>query len=392
MEEFFAKLQDWIPALSGALEDPRLRAVLIVLGSFVLAKLVDWVLCALVRRFVGRTKSVLDDQVVHLLHGPIVKTVVLCGFVIAVKQLGLDGAEAAVEPGGAAGDAANATTAGAAPARPIEHSTVRLLQTFILFVWAGFLFRFVKLLLGALSKAEDRAPMIQPRTFPLFDNLAKVLLFGIAVYAAIAIWDLDATGWLASAGVVGLALGFAAQDTLGNLFAGVFIIADAPFSVGDYIVLDSGERGQVAHIGLRSTRILTRDDIEITIPNSVMGAAKITNEAGGPSLKRRIRVPVGVAYGSEVARVKEVLMGVAEAEELICDQPEPRVRFRALGESSLDFELMGWIPHPELRGRTIDALLTAIYDRLLEEGIEIPFPQRDLWVKEWPGSRNPGAE
>ena len=232
--------------------------------------------------------------------------------------------------------------------------------------------------------------MIQPRTFPLFDNLAKVLLFGIAVYAVISVWDLDATGWLASAGVMGLAIGFAAQDTLGNLFAGVFIIADAPFSVGDYIVLDSGERGKVAHIGLRSTRILTRDDIEITIPNAVMGKAKITNEAGGPSLKRRLRVPVGVAYGSDIDRVRELLLELAAAQELFCDQPAPRVRFRALGESSLEFELLGWIPHPELRGRAVDEVLTAIYKRFQAEGVQIPFPQRDLWVREWPGRGNLG--
>ncbi len=367
MDELLAQLEVMVA-------DARLRAVVIVLGSFVVAKIVDWILTWLVRRWVGRTKSVLDDQAVALLHGPIVKTVVLIGFVVATEQLGLDGELAEDE------------------APVIERMTLRALWTLVILVWVGFAFRFIKLLLGALSHADDRAPMIQPRTFPLFNNLGKVLIFGLAVYALIAIWELDATGWLASAGVVGLALGFAAQDTLGNLFAGVFIIADAPFSIGDYIVLDSGERGQVAHIGLRSTRILTRDDIEITIPNAVMGAAKITNEAGGPSLKRRLKVPVGVAYGSDVDRVRELLLEIAEEEELFCADPAPRVRFRALGESSLDFELMGWIPHPELRGRATDAVLTAIYKRFVAEGVEIPFPQRDLWVKEWPGSRNPGDD
>jgi len=109
-------------------------------------------------------------------------------------------------------------------------------------------------------------------------------------------------------------------------------------------------------------------------------------------LKRRLKVPVGVAYGSDVDRVRELLLEIAEEEELFCADPAPRVRFRALGESSLDFELMGWIPHPELRGRATDAVLTAIYKRFVAEGVEIPFPQRDLWVKEWPGSRNPGDD
>ncbi|RMH00976.1 MAG: mechanosensitive ion channel family protein [Planctomycetota bacterium] len=360
-------MNEWLTRLEGWVADARLRAVLIVAGAFLLAKAADLIVCGLLKRLVRRSRTVLDDQAVALLHGPLVKTVVLCGFVVAVKQLGLDGA-AAGEP------------------RPIETVTLRVLQTMILLVWAGFAFRFVRLLLSALAGADDRAPMVQPRTLPLFDNLGKVLVFGLAVYALIAIWDLDATGWLASAGVVGLAVGFAAQDTLGNLFAGVFIIADAPFSVGDYIVLDSGERGQVVHIGLRSTRILTRDDIEITIPNAVIGKAKITNEAGGPSPRRRLRIPVGVAYGSDVDRVRRVLEEVAAGEELLCEQPAPRVRFRALGESSLDFELLAWIPHPELRGRAVDAVLTAIVKRFAAEGIEIPFPQRDLWVRSLPAA------
>ncbi|GIS88459.1 MAG: hypothetical protein CM1200mP18_11690 [Gammaproteobacteria bacterium] len=98
-----------------------------------------------------------------------------------------------------------------------------------------------------------------------------MLVWALAVFVVIVVWDLDATGWLASAGVVGLAVGFAAKDTLSNLIAGVFIMADAQYKIDDLFILDSGERGQVTHIGLRSTRFLTRDDIEITVPNAVMG-------------------------------------------------------------------------------------------------------------------------
>ena len=90
------------------------------------------------------------------------------------------------------------------------------------------------------------------------------------------------TAWLASAGVVGIAVGFAAKDTLANLFSGVFILADAPYKIGDYIVLDAtGMRGKVTQIGLRSTRLITRDDVEVTIPNSIMGNSQVINQSGG---------------------------------------------------------------------------------------------------------------
>jgi small-conductance mechanosensitive channel len=126
------------------------------------------------------------------------------------------------------------------------------------------------------------------------------------------------TAWLASAGIVGIAVGFAAKDTLANLFSGVFIMADAPYKIGDYVVLDTGERGEITHIGIRSTRMRTRDDVEVTVPNSIMGNTKIINESGGPYEKYRIRVKVGVAYGSDIDQVEQLLMEIAAANEKNC--------------------------------------------------------------------------
>ena len=171
---------------------------------------------------------------------------------------------------------------------------------------------------------------------------------------------------------------------LSNLFAGLSIVADAPYKLGDYVVLDSGERGKVTFIGLRSTRILTRDDIEITIPNGVIGNAKIINEAGGPSEKRHIRIPIGVAYGSDIDKVIETLDHVAKDHDEICENPKPRVRFRKFGTSSLDFELLCWINQPVDRGRMEHELNCAVYNLFQKEGIEIPFPQQDVYVRSMP--------
>jgi len=148
----------------------------------------------------------------------------------------------------------------------------------------------------------------------------------------------------------------------------------------------------VLNIGLRSTRLLTRDDIEITVPNAIMGKAKIINEAGGPSTEHRIRIPVSVAYGSDIDVVRRVLVEVAEQEDRIAKSPEPRVRFRAFGDSGLEIELLCWIPEPSIRGQAIDALNTAVYKRFAAEGIEIPYPKRDVYVRELPrGASEAGA-
>jgi small-conductance mechanosensitive channel len=237
------------------------------------------------------------------------------------------------------------------------------------------------IMLEMLSGLRDRFPIIEERTLPLFDLMLTIIIVGIGSYALLQVWNIDATAWLASAGVIGIAVGFAARDTLANLFAGFFIIADTPYKLGDYIVLDSKERGMVTKVGIRSTRLLTRDDVEIIIPNSVIANSKIVNESGGRWLKYRIRIKVGVAYGSDLKNVVKLLEDVAKEHRLVCRDPIPRVRMRRFGDSSLDFELLCWIERPVQRGLVTHELYMAVYDAMNRHSIEIPFPQRDLWIR-----------
>lgn len=351
--------------MSPMTENPWAQAGIVIAAAMVLSKVFDWLCTGVFRTLTRKTRTKTDDLILKVMHAPIVNTVILIGLAVGSRLLGMDDDVATV--------------------------TNRALLSIGLFVWAVFIFRLTGILLRAASTNPNRFDAIQGSTFPLFNNLAKVLLFGLMIYLAIGIWNLDATGWLASAGVVGLAFGFAAQDTLSNLIAGVFILADRPYRVGDYIRLDSGERGMVTFIGLRSTRVVTRDDIEVTVPNSVMGGAKIVNESSGPHKKERIRIPVGAAYGSDVDQVIEVLLSaIADVDpKLVCADPEPRVRMRAFGASSLDFELLAWIPDPELRGNVTHLLHRAVYNRFNQAGIEIPYAKQDLYIKEMPEAFTP---
>ncbi|MCF8130284.1 MAG: mechanosensitive ion channel family protein [Deltaproteobacteria bacterium] len=208
--------------------------------------------------------------------------------------------------------------------------------------------------------------------------LTLVMLFVLFWYAA-DYFGLSVTAVFASAGIMGLAIAMAARETLANFFGGISILLDKPFTTGNYIILDSGERGEVVDIGLRSTRILTRDEILICIPNSVITNVKIVNESA-PEHRFRIRIKVGVAYGSDVEQVEKILMTLAHKNELAVRDPAPRVRFRAFGDSSLDFELLCWARRPEEKGRLIHSLNKEIYNALNEEGIVIPFPQRDIHI------------
>jgi len=336
-----------------------------IIGSLVVAALfyiAAFVIRAAVVRSVGRlassTRTDLDDAVLDALKKPIFTTVFLFGLVLATKVAKL--------PAG-------------------TDLIVNILLSIIIVVLMRAAFSLSGTLLDALGRNHHRFVLVEERTVPLFDLITKLVILLVGSYCLLMVWGINPVGWLASAGIVGIAVGFAAKDTLANLFSGFFILADAPYKYGDYINLDSGERGRVTHIGMRSTRLLTRDDIEITVPNAVIANAKIINESGGPWEKMRVRISVGAGYGSDVHQVTALLEKIAADNKDVCDHPEPRVRMRAFGESSLDFELLAWIEKPQDRGRISHELYMQVYDGFNAAGVEIPYAKRDVYIKEMPG-------
>lgn len=354
MQDLIEQVQSWFRFLGPNI---YLQAAAIAAAFIVFGKLAELLITRIIAKLVSRSSTRLDDSVIALLHRPIFVTFVLVGLALATRRLDL-------------------------PESP-EFVTLGILRTIAIVIWYVFFSRLMQLLLTAVRRGPLSTRM-HPSILSLLETAVKIILLALAIYFLFLAWNINVTAWLASAGIIGLALSFAAKDTLANLFAGVSIIADAPYKTGDYIILESGQRGMVTHIGLRSTRLLTRDDVEITIPNGIIGNTTIINEAGGPSTKHRIRIAVGVAYGSDIDHVIDTLNGVAKAHSEVCREPVPRVRFREFGNSSLDFELLCWIDHPVDRGRMMHELNCAVYKAFAKEGISIPFPQRDLHVRTMP--------
>ncbi len=352
-------LEPLLPVFSGNL---WVKGGLTILITFIVASFLTWLLFRILKRLAAATRYDLDDRIVLLLRSPVYYSLLATGISTGIDIMPLS---------------ANITL-----------FSGRCIQSIGVVIWVIFFVRLATLLLKRLAGLTDKYTFIQNRTLTLFDNIAKVFIMGCGTYAIFVIWKIDMTAWLASAGIAGIAVGFAAKDTLSNLFSGVFILADTPYKVGDYIVLDRGDRGKVIHIGLRSTRILTRDDVEITIPNSIIGNTTIINQSGGPSRKLRIRLKVGVAYGSDIDLVRAILLSIATEDPFVCKSPEARVRFRLFGASSLDFELLCWVEDPELCGRAMDSLNDAIYKKFAANNIEIPYAKQDLYIKGLPEHLN----
>lgn len=212
--------------------------------------------------------------------------------------------------------------------------------------------------------------------------VGRIISFGLVFflfYRAGSYLGVPVTAVFASAGIAGIAVALAAKETLSNFFGGVSILMDRPFRAGDYIVLDTGERGMVKAVGMRSTRLLTRDDILITIPNSVITNVKIVNQSA-PYPHFRVRIKIGVAYGSDLDQVERILVGVAQGHPLVMEDPAPRARLRMFNQSSIDFELLVWAKEPQDRGRITHEISKKIYRSFNDEGVNIPFPQRSIHI------------
>ncbi len=239
---------------------------------------------------------------------------------------------------------------------------------------------------GGFTEAIISSPRLRPKHVDpnLTRLLCKLFTWIVVIVLIVNLSEylgVSFTAVFASAGIAGVALALAARETLSNFFGGVMILMDRPFKTGDYIVLDSGERGMVVNVGMRSTRILTRDDIQIAIPNSIITNTRVINESA-PLPLFRIRIKVGVAYGSDIDQVEHILLAIARQNDLVSPTPEPRVRFRAFGDSALEFELLCWARRPHDKGRLIHGLNREIYTTFKAQGIDIPFPQRDVHLIE----------
>lgn len=242
------------------------------------------------------------------------------------------------------------------------------------------------------------------RTETNLDNIVIDLLnkfSGAIVYATAAVIALDVLGvnvmpFIAGAGVLGVAVGFAAKDTLSNLIAGILLIIDRPFEIGDRIEVWSvptgnASWGDVIEIGLRATRIKTTDNIVVIIPNNEIMTRDIVNYTS-ISTSIRVRINIGIAYDADLPKAKKLIVDAARSADWILTNPAPKVVVRNFGESSVDLQARVWIKDARRRMDTIDYITDTVKTLFDENGIEIPFPKRDITIVERPAGTDPAPK
>ncbi len=335
-----------------------------VVGAFVAHEIFRWL-----QRRADLTESKIDDIVLLSLDRPISIGIVLGSIWIAVNTY--------ISPADLLGEYAWLLSS--------RYFTAGVI---LIGAWVVSTFSYSFINLYGRWMASKTETDVDDRIIQLLEIAAKYIVWFVAFLMVLNTLEIDITPLIAGAGIAGLAVALAAQDIVSNFFGGALILVDKPFRVGDRIKID-GFLGDVVSIGPRSTRMKTLDYQLVTLPNSKISSSVITNYAM-PDVKLKIKIPVSVAYGSDVKRVKEILREIgdeaARRSAYVLDDPAPSVYFLEFGASSLNFMLVLWAREFHMTWDVQDFVNTRIDERFSAEGIEIPFPQMDLHLRDVPAS------
>tara|TARA_R110000824_G_scaffold55273_1_gene152414 strand:- start:151 stop:1539 length:1389 start_codon:yes stop_codon:yes gene_type:complete len=252
----------------------------------------------------------------------------------------------------------------------------KVLVIAIALVWGASFFS--RLIETRLSKSERMTPSVRG----LFGQLVRILMIGIAIFIALNMIGIDLTAFAVFSGALGVGIGFGLQSIFSNFVAGIIIILEKTLKVGDFVDLEGGITGEVREINVRSTLITTNDNIDMLIPNSEFINKRVINWTLREA-KRRMHVPVGVAYGTDKDLVRKAILEAADNVEFTLKgfkNRKPDVWLVGFGDSSLDFELIVWLTDEATKkpGRVHATYCWEIETALTKYGIAIPFPQRDL--------------
>jgi small-conductance mechanosensitive channel len=211
-------------------------------------------------------------------------------------------------------------------------------------------------------------------------RLVNYAMLAIGFILVLHVLGVQLTNLTILGGALGIGVGFGLQAIVTNLASGLILLFERPIKVGDIIQVND-EVGEIKNLGLRATVVQTFDNAEIVIPNSDLVTGQVTNWTLAERLAR-VKIPVGVAYGTDITKVLEILMSCADESPMVLSKPSPSALFLAFGESSLDFELRVWIPEFNDRLTVLSELNQEINSEFKLAGIEIPFPQRDVHLYE----------
>jgi small-conductance mechanosensitive channel len=337
--------------------DPKIVAIGIVVASIILAILMRRVL-KIVSKFTAKTKTQIDEIVLENIRSPIQVLIITFGFFFAVKYSQPD----------------------------FGIGSITILQIFSI-LWIIAITFLVSKIIKALFEIytyELKEKLHRKIDDTIFNFLRKIINFSVWIIALSVIlkqFGIEVTPLLAGLGIAGIAIAMALKDTLSNFLSAIYITADRPMKLGDYIELDAKTAGYVVDIGWRTTRLKTWDHNYLILPNSKI-AESVFRNYNAPKTEMTTLVSCGVSYDSDLKKVEKVALAVAKKVQKSVDGTikdyEPSLRFREFGDNAITFTVSLRVKNRESRGRVVHEFIKALKTSFDKEKIEIPFPQMDI--------------
>ncbi len=320
------------------------------------AQIIYLVFTTFVKKLASRTETKLDDLIVSRITLPITIGILFFG-----AKLGLDHLNFAY-----------------------ESVTLRIVDSAVILIFAFA----VKLLIDILidswikPKAKDTESTFDDSVLPLIHRFSTAIVMLIGVAIVLNRWGINVGPLLAGLGVVGIAVAFALQSTLGNVLSGIGLVLDKNFQVGDVIEIETGKSGTVVDIGFRSTKILTADNEMLVVPNAQLAGMSFKNFMQ-PDVRLRVTFNASVAYGSDPDKVKKILMEQLKkiSSVKILKEPAPFVLFMEMGDFALKFNMYFWVETPKERFLVKDELNTLVYNAFRKAKVQVPFPTQTVYLK-----------
>lgn len=330
-----------------------LGALLILALFWMLSNLVVMVLNKWGKRLTAFTATDLDDRLLQRAIPYVSRLFVVLGIYLAIRSL------------------------------PLHEKLVMIASGIIYVFLVGIVCNLIYHVIGELlrwyvaGKEDTSGAVMSRQMMPVAEKIVSLFLMGAALIVVLKHFSYDIFSLVTALGIGSLAIGMAAKDTLAHMISGFTIMLDRPFRIGDRIQLVGGQTGDVADIGLRSTKIKTLDNQLLIIPNSDLCNSILTNQAF-PNSRAKGRIAIGVAYGSDVDQVKQLLVAIAgEVAEVLTD-PAPEAYFASFGDSALNMALFFWVEEYGTLFAVTDKINSLILKRFSEHSIEIPFPTRTV--------------
>ncbi len=338
------------------LENRFIRAAIVLVAVYLGSQIVYYILEKYVKYLTKKTKTKIDDLILAKISRPTSLILLLAGIRFALVPLNLP--------------------------ESISYYIFHTLGTFVILIFGYIAISIIKILIHEWGKkwAAKTASTSDDQLIGLLDRFSYIVVILIFLMILLDSWGIKIGPLLASLGIAGVAVAFALQNTLGNIFGGVSMVIDKSIKVGDEIEIDAQTKGTVMDVGFRSTKIKTRNNELITIPNGKLADSKIVNYVM-PDTTIRVVVPFSVAYGTDVKKVKEFIIAEIFKIKGILNDPKPIVYFKEMGASSLNFDAFIWVADYNNRFAVKEEANLRIYNALNREGISIPFPQMDVHVK-----------